>query len=254
MGSTRQAALVVSGSMTIDLRLDRGVPDGIDSRIWQARLRRFWRLRSRWRPAVAGLAVLAATGVAEPTYESVVGVLPNGLRYELVVPAGTEVGEVEGVFALPIFWADGPTDGLHVGRSWFYLSMWGEREGLPLDRTTVSGGDLSARVFAPAGAWAMLIELSDHSLGRRTEFELIEGREQDGLPVFELPPSLRWAGPGDSYKGGMEVSYGSFRIVSGCGEYGKCSPDGQVMVVAFGEHSDTDPDADLSRIRIRVID
>jgi hypothetical protein len=240
--------------MMIDLGLERAEPGDIGSRSWPARLRRFWQVRRRWRPAVVALAVLAATGVAEPTYASVIGVLPDGIRYELVVPAGTEVGEVEGVSTLPMFWADGPTDGLHVGRSWFNFSMWGEREGLPLDRTTVSRGDLYARVFAPAGTWAMLIELSDHSLERRAEFELIEGREQDGLPVFDLPPSLRWAGPGDSYKGGMEVTYGSFRIVSGCAKSGKCSPDGQIMVVATGEGSDTDPDAGLSHIRIRVID
>jgi hypothetical protein len=99
----------------------------------------------------------------------------------------------------------------------------------------------------------MLIELSDHSLEQRVEFELIEGREQDGLPVFDLPPSLRWAGPGDSYKGRMKVTYGKFRVVGDCAESGKCSSDGQIMVVAVGEDSDTDPDADLSRIRIRVI-
>jgi hypothetical protein len=238
----------------IDLGLDRVAPDGSNSRVRSAGRRRVRQLRRWWRPALVGLAVLAATGVAEPAYEPVIGVLPDGIRYELVVPAGTEVGEVEGVFTLPIFWADGPTAGLHVGSSRLNYSMWGEREGMPLDRTTISDGDLYARVFAPAGTWAMVIDLFEHSWVRSAEFELIEGREQDGLPVFDLPPSLRWAGPGDSYIGRMEVSYGSFRIVGGCGEYGKCSPDGQVMVVAMGEHSDTDPEADLSRIRIRVID
>ena len=133
----------------IDLGLERGRPAYVDARARPARLSRFWRLRCWWRAALAGLAVLAVTGVAEPTYESVIGVLPNGVRYELVVPAGTEVGEVEGVFALPIFWADGPTRDLQVGRSKLDFSMWGEREGLPLDRTTISNGDLNAHVFAP---------------------------------------------------------------------------------------------------------
>lgn len=118
----------------------------------------------------------------------------------------------------------------------------------------MEGTDQFGRVFAPAGTWALVIDLFDYSLGHEAEFEMIQGRERDGLPVIDLPPSLRWAGPTDRLMGEMEVQYGGLRIVAGCGEFGRCSPDGRITVVATGDGSDTDPDADLSEIRVRVID
>lgn len=234
-----------------DLGMDRSPPrvEG-EAFAWFGRARRLGR---RWVSAVVvALAVLVVTGVAEPAPDRVVGVLPDGTRFELLVSSGTEIGEVEGVFGA-LVWADGPSAGQPIGSTGFTYTDGAAYQGLPKDRTTVEGAEEWGRLFVPAGVWAMVIDLADWSRGRESELQLVEAREHADLPVISLPPSMRWAEPGE-LPVRMSVSYQKFAVVRGCADYGKCSPDGRIMVLAYGEDSETDTDAGLSDVRVRVID
>lgn len=201
-----------------------------------------WRARRQWGLAViVALLTVVVTGVAEPSFKSVVGVLPDGTLYELLIPGGIEVGNVEAISAVPV-WADGPQAGAALGVPRFTRS---EGQG-PFTRTTVEGTEEFGRLFVPAGTWTMVVDLYDYSLGREPELETIVGRDWGGLPVIDLPSSVRWPDPGELPQE-LAVAYRHFRVVRGCTDIGKCSPDGQVMVVATGGL-----DADLSSIRVRV--
>ena len=236
--------------VVIDLGSDRFPPgnDGHRPSGWHS----VWRHRRRWaRAVVVALAVLVAAGAAEPAFVRVVGVLPDGTRYELRLPGGTGVGEVEGISAV-VVWADGPMAGSAVGVTTFSSSDL--YDALPVGRAVVRSGERG--MVARAGRWAMLIGLDDYSMARRAELELIRVRERDGLIAVELPPSMRFGEPGE-LPVQMEVSYRHLRVTRSagrtCAPYGKCSANGQVMVVATGEGVDTDTDADLSGIRVRVL-
>lgn len=170
-----------------------------------------WRARRRWGFAVVvALITIAVTGVAEPSFRRVVGVLPDGTRYELIVPGGTEVGDVEGIAAVPV-WAEGPQAGNALGATRF-----DSESPARITRTTVEGAEEYGRLFVPAGTWTMVIDLYHYSLGRESELEMIVARDGNGLPVIDLPASIRWAEPGE-LPAEMVITYGHYPLSGGTG-------------------------------------
>jgi hypothetical protein len=124
---------------------------------------------------IVGATLAAAVGCAradEPTV--VIGTLPDGTRDELRVPAGYEIGGVEGVDGVAV-WTDGPAPGRAIG-----ITRFSRIDLLPpqtaRDRVTVSNG----RLVAPAGEWAMEVELYEHSMSRTAELEKIQAHETTG--------------------------------------------------------------------------
>jgi len=202
--------------------------------------------RTRWADLFAAFAlvVLSAAMCGQPdrAKSTVVGVLPDGTRYELVVPAWMEPVEAVGISGAPI-WTDArgiPGDAV-VGATNF------GRFDQPTDRVVATGTSIvDGRLFARAGAWAMVIDLYAGSAGREAELELIEAREQDGLIVIDLPPSLRFATT-EELPISTGVSYRWFDVVRGCSAEWQCSPDRQLMLVP------TDPRPDLSEVRLRTL-
>lgn len=184
--------------------------------------------------------VLISSGCGQPVRESeatktVVGTLPDGTRYELRVPAGLEVDEVEGVAAVPV-WADGPSEAVGVSNFVFTKS-------LPSDTAFENTTIVDDRLIVPAGSWALVVDLYDHSIGREADLAMIQAREESGLPVLELPPSLRFPQPNE-LPVEMEVMYRDIRVVRGCARHGLCSPNGEFMVVPI------ESDTDLSGVQI----
>lgn len=169
-----------------------------------------------------------------------VGVLPDGTRYELRIPARLDIGTVEGISGVPV-WATGTAAGDAVG-----VTRYSRVDMLPpderVDETTVVG----QRLIAPAGSWALVIDLYTWSIGRKAELETIEAREQDGLIVLDLPASLRFAELLE-LPSAIEVSYSQLRVVRGCRAPGVCSADRQVMVESY------DPTLDLSGVQVRTL-
>jgi len=173
---------------------------------------------------------------------TVVGVLPDGTRYELLVPARMEPVEVQGIGGVPI-WTDGPADlvGDAVGVTTF------GRFDLPTDPVVAKGTSIvDGRLIARAGRWALVIDLYPHSVGREADLLLIVAREQDGLIVIDFPPSLRFA-TAEELPAELDVTYASFHVMRGCSEEWRCSPDRQIMVVPV------DPSIDLSGVEVRTL-
>jgi hypothetical protein len=215
--------------------------------------------RPRWVDVVAALVCIiglvggGACGQRDDDRTAVVGVLPDGTRYELSLPSGLEIGEVQEVDVVPV-WADG-TDGLlgAVGVTSFYRTDaygWPEPSPTapPLGRASVVDGRLTVR----AGMWAMQIDLYDYSIGYEAELEQIEARAQDGLIVIDLPPSLRFPEPNELPRQ-IEVVYAKLRVVRGCSEEGRCSPDGQIMVTPIMRVPPDVDTIDVSAVGVRVV-
>jgi hypothetical protein len=200
-----------------------------------------------------GLVGGGACGRLDDDRTAVVGVLPDGTRYELSLPAGLEIGDVQEVDVVPV-WADGP-DGVFgaVGVTRFYRTdAYGPPEPSPtvppLGRARLVDGRLTVR----AGRWAMEIDLYDYSVGFEAELELIEAQAQDGLIVIDLPPSLRFPAP-DELPRQIEVVYARLRVVRGCSVEGKCSADGQIMVTPITTGPSEVETIDVSGIGVRVL-
>jgi hypothetical protein len=124
-------------------------------------------------------------GVGQPVREgevtkTVVGTLPDGTRYALRVPARLEVDEVEGVAAVPV-WADGPSEAVGVRNFVFTKS-------LPSDTAFENTAIVDDRLIVPAGSWALVVDLYDHSIGREADLEMIQAREGSGLPCVRTAP------------------------------------------------------------------
>jgi hypothetical protein len=204
-----------------------------------------------WRRTIAASVIaLALVGVGacgQPDgLDTVVGVLPDGTRYELRHPPGLTIGEVEGVDAVPV-WVNWPP-GLSyvVGVTNFYRT---DTDGLgpptpeaTAGQATVVDGQLTVR----AGIWVMEITLYDHSVGREPDLEMIQARAQDGLIVIDLPPSLRFQ-EDDELPRQIEVKYATVSVVRGCEVDAVCSPDGQIMV------RPTEARVDLTGLEVRVL-
>lgn len=208
-----------------------------------------WRTMRRWGLAAltACLTILAVTGAPEPTFASVVGVLPDGTRYELRVPWGTEIGKAEYIGGV-VVWAKGHNAGTPIGVTRFSRrppTCSGIRD---VAKSTVCDG----RLVVPTKSWSMVVDLYDYSVDRGPILEMIQARRQDGLIVLELPEALRFSGVRE-LPVEMEVRYSSIRVVRGCVGGGKCSADGRVSVVAVGNGVDSSPDTDVSGIRIRSL-
>jgi len=188
------------------------------------------------------LEVLISSGCGQPVREAevtktVVGTLPDGTRYALRVPARLEVDEVDGVAAVPV-WADGPSEAVGVRNFVFTKS-------LPSDTAFENTTIVDDRLIVPAGSWALVRDLYDHSIGREADLAMLQAREESGLPVLELPPSLRFPQPNE-LPVEMEVMYRDIRVVQGCARHGLCSPNGEFMVVPI------ESDTDLSACRLAL--
>ena len=193
-------------------------------------------------PLLVGVLVALALGAcSEQATTTVDGVLPDGTAYELHAPPGFEIGEVEGIGGV-LVWTDQAQDlaGQAVGETRFRPARSDEAE----DRPTVVDGQL----VVPAGSWQMVVDLYDHSIGNEAELTMIEGRQRNGLPVLQLPASLRFARPGE-LPVELEVMYRHTRVVKGCADYGSCSPDSQIMVAPTGD----DAGAELDDVRVEVV-
>jgi hypothetical protein len=180
-------------------------------------------------PALACVCVVAVGACGQPDDDDirtrVIGVLPNGTRYELLVPPSIDISEVQGISAVPV-WADGPPGvvGYAVGVTNFFSPRLSSSDP-PVQPARVTDGRFTVR----AGSWGMEIMLHEYSLGREDELEKIQAREQDGLIVIELPPSLRFPEL-DELPVEISVIHSHVEVVRGCRDSGRCSPDGLVMV------------------------
>jgi hypothetical protein len=186
------------------------------------------------------------TGVSEPVHERVVGVLPDGTRYELRIPSGVDIGEVEGINAV-VVWAEGESAGNPIGVTRFSRQPASCGGAESVTQTSVCDG----RLVVPTSSWTMVVDVHDYS-GREPLLETIKARTQDGMIVLELPAAFRFPEVGE-LPTEMQVSYGTIRVVRGCSGAGTCSPDGRVRVVAVGSGTDTAYDEQLSGVRVRTL-
>jgi len=155
----------------------------------------------------------------------VAGVLLDGTAYELS-GAGDDrtVTGVWGVVAVDV--ASGKSLPLGVHRYGPGTGSSGEGSW--------DGGVLTV----PAGEGMVAIDVSDRVLdvlgpgARDLLATRIAGRSENGLPVLELSPPLRFAGD-DEAPSALEVQYGTFAVRRGCGGSpgSVCSPDGAVQAV-----------------------
>jgi len=176
-----------------------------------------------------------------PLPRSTVGVLPDGTRYELHLPGGRTLGEVEGIGAVPV-WADGREAGRAVGVTRFHRTDMLAPNSAAADRTEILAGQL----IVPGGEWAMTVDPYPYSLRRQDDLEMIKARSQHGLLVLDLPASMRLPRPGE-LPVHTSVDYRDLSVVRGCSDVGRCSPDGKIMVVPAQESTD------LSGVKIRTL-
>lgn len=225
----------------------------VGSSLWSARSRPHSRRRSSVRYAAlllgALLAPLAAGCGADDgdRLVAVTGVLPDGTRYELRIPAGLDVNSVEDVGA-GIVWASGSAD--EVGNAVGVIRFARADSSLQVAPGTTAVID--NRLIAHGGVWAMIIDLYGLSAGREVDLERIGAREQDGLIVLDLPNSLRFAETGELPLE-MEVTYRDLRVVRGCSELGRCSPDRRIMVVPVSPQDGPNSSVNLGDVEVRIL-
>ena len=196
------------------------------------------------------LLVGGACAQADNIDTIVVGTLPDGTRYELLLPATVAAGEVQGVDAVPVWVAWPPGLSNVVGVTNFDRT-YPDGLGMPTPDTSPGRAIVTDGLLTVwAGRWVMKITLEDYSVGREADLEMIRAWEQDGLIVLDLPASLRFPEP-DELPRSIEVTYANIRVVRRCAIDidAVCSPDGQIMV----RPTEYGAGADLTGVEVRVL-